>query len=124
MFKQEITYTDFNGVELKEDFYFHLNLPEVTRIEAEVGKPLSVYAKELSEGEDLVKLLNFLERIVLNSYGKKTADGKSFYKSPELRKEFEHSNAYAELFEQLLTNPELAQKFGESVADSGKKRKE
>lgn len=123
MFKQTITYNDFNDNERKEDFYFHLSLPEVTRIEAKVGKPLGEYAKELAESGDMNKLLEFLEDIILNSYGVKTSDGKSFHKSKELREEFEHSQAYAELFEQLITHPELARKFGEGVADNGKPKK-
>lgn len=123
MFKHNIAYKDFNGVERKEDFYFHLSLPEVTRLEAEVGKSIEEYTKELTSTMDLKKLLDFLERMVLSSYGKKTTDGRSFQKSPELRSEFEHSQAYAELFEQLLTDPNLARKFGTAVADNGKERK-
>lgn len=123
MFKQEITYTDFNGNERKEDFYFHLSIPEVTRIEAEIGKPIKEYTEELAASMDMKKLLTFLEMIVLNAYGKKTSDGRSFHKSKELREEFEYSQAYAELFEKLLTNPDLAHKFGEGVANDGKNRK-
>ena len=120
MFKHTITYTDFNNTERTEDFYFHLSLPEVTRLEAEIGKPLNTYAQEVAANQNMQELLGFIERIVLSSYGRKSSDGKSFIKTPELRQEFEYSQAYAELFEQLLTNPELARKFGESVADNGK----
>lgn len=123
MFKHNVEYTDFNGNERKEELYFHLSLPEVTRIEAEIGKPLSDYTKELADNMDMKRLLEFLERILLNSYGKKTSDGKSFHKSKELREEFEYSQAYAEIFEQMLTNPDLARKFGEGVADNGKAKK-
>lgn len=123
MFKQNITYTDFNGVERKEDFYFHLSLPEVTRLEAELGRSMEEHVKDLVSNQDLKTLIDFLEKMILNSYGRKTSDGKSFYKSKELKQEFEYSQAYAELFEMLLTNPELARKFGEGVADNGKAKK-
>lgn len=123
MFKHNIKYNDFNGNERSEDLYFHLSLPEVTRLEAEIGKPIDEYTKELVSTMDMKKLLDFLEKMVLNSYGKKTSDGRSFHKSKELREEFENSQAYAELFEQLITNPELSRKFGEGVADNGKARK-
>lgn len=123
MFKQSVTYTDFNGNERTEDFYFHLSLPEVTRIEAKIGKPIEEYVKELAEDKDMSKLLAFLEEIILNSYGKKTIDGKSFHKSKELREEFEYSQAYAEIFEMLITDPDLARKFGEGVADNGKAKR-
>lgn len=123
MFKQNIKYTDFNGNEQQEDFYFHLSLPEVVRLEAEFGGSISVYANKVVEDGNYTEIINFLERIILTSYGRKSADGKSFLKSEELRKEFEHSQPYAELFEMLLTNPELARKFGESIADTGKRVK-
>lgn len=123
MFKHEIAYTDFNGTTRKEDFHFHLSLPEVTRLEAEFGKPLADYTKELVDRQDPNELIKFLERIVLSSYGRKTADGKSFRKNTELREEFEYSQAYAEFFEELLTNQDLARKFGEGVADNGKAKR-
>ena len=123
MFKHKIDYVDFNGTQRSEDFYFHLSLPEVTRLEAEIGKPLNQYAQEVAANQNIKELLDFIEKMVLSSYGQKSADGKSFLKSEEIRKEFEHSQAYAELFEQLLTNAELAEKFGSSVADNGKPRK-
>ena len=123
MFKHTIKYQDFNGVERSEAFYFHLSLPEVTRIEAKIGRPLQEHAQDLVERKDPKELIAFLEDVILTSYGKKTADGRSYQKSPELRSEFEYSQAYAELFEQLLTDPELARKFGEGVADNGKSKK-
>jgi hypothetical protein len=122
MFKQNIEYVDFNGNERKEDFYFHLSTPEVIRMEAEIGEPIDVHTKKLSAEMNLAALLAFLEKMILSSYGKKTTDGKSFHKSKELREEFENSQAYAEFFEMLIKNPELAQKFGASVADNGKKK--
>lgn len=122
MFRQNIKYTDFNGIERDEEFHFHLSLPEVTRIEARVGS-IGEHTKQLSEEGDLNNLLTFLEGIILDSYGRKTSDGKSFLKSRALRDEFEHSQAYAELFEMLITNPDMARKFGEGIADSGKAKK-
>ncbi len=120
--KQNITYTDFNGNERKEDFYFHLSTPEVIRLEAEIGEPIDDHTKKLAESLDLKALLAFLEKMILSSYGKKTSDGKSFTKTPELRAEFEYSQAYAEFFEMLIKDPQLAQKFGSSVADNGKRK--
>ncbi len=123
MFKHTIEYLDFNGNERKEDYYFHLSLTEVIRLEAELGMKIDEYSRKMAEDQNLEEMLNFIEKLLLNSYGKKTSDGKSFHKSKELREEFEHSQAYAELFEQLLTNPELAKKFGAGVANNGKARK-
>jgi hypothetical protein len=123
MFKHTVEYTDFNGTERKEDFYFHLSLPELTRLEAEIGRPLDEHIKALTANQNMKDLLDFLEKMVLSSYGQKTSDGKSFMKTKALRDEFEYSTAYAEIFEQLLTDQNLARKFGEGVADKSKSRK-
>lgn len=123
MIKQKLTYVDFNGLERTEDFYFHLSLPEAVRLEAKLGNPLDKHAQLLSANKDMNGMIEFLEEVLLNSYGVKTEDGRSFKKSPQLREEFEYSNAYAELFQLLLTTPELARKFGEGVADNGKGKK-
>lgn len=123
MYRHTVEYTDFNGNERKEELLFHLNLPEVTRLEAEIGKPLKEYIEELSANQNVNEMLKFLEKMILNSYGEKTSDGKTFHKSKELRSNFENSQAYAEIFEQILTVPGLAAKFGEQVADDGKNRK-
>lgn len=124
MFKHKINYKDFNGNERAEDFYFHLSLPEVTRLEASIGGSISDHIKTLVADEDLNALLSFFERIILDAYGKKTTDGRSFYKSKELKQEFEYSQAYAELFEEIIKNPDLAEKFGKAVADNGKSDKQ
>lgn len=123
MFKHTVEYVDFNGNQRKEDLYFHLSLPEVTRLQTEIGRDIQEHVKELHANQNLNELLAFIERILLNSYGQKTSDGKAFHKSRELRDAFEYSQAYAEIFEQMMTNPELARKFGETVAANGKTKK-
>lgn len=123
MFKHNIEYVDFNGNDRNEDFYFHLSSPEVIRLEAKLGAPIQDYIGNLREQQDLSSLIAFLEDIILTAYGRKTSDGKSFIKNQELRVEFEYSQAYAELFEEMVSNPTLAQKFGEGVSASAKHRR-
>lgn len=121
MFKKQITYTDFNGTERKEDFYFHMSVQEATRLQAKHnGQPLDIYAKNLAANQNVEEMIKFIEEIMLTSYGKKSDDGKSFVKSPAIRTEFEYSQAYAELFEELLTVPETAEKFAKGVATQTK----
>lgn len=123
MYKHTVKYKDFNGNDRKEDLYFHLSLPEVTRLQAEIGTDIKEHIEDLVANQNHKELLEFLERILLNSYGKKTSDGRSFYKTKEIRDEFEYSQAYAEIFEEVMTNPDMARRFGEAVSDDGKERK-
>lgn len=123
MFKHTVEYVDFNGNERKEDLYFHLSLPEVTRIQAEIGIDIDQHVKNLVADQNLHQLLGFMEKMMLSAYGQKTSDGKAFHKSQAIREAFEYSQAYAEIFEQMMTNPELAKKFGEQVTEKGTKQK-
>ena len=123
MFKHTIKYDDFNGNERVEDFYFHLSTPEVVRLEAKFGATIEEYTKAITEQQDLGQMIDFLESIILSSYGRKTTDGKSFIKNKELRTEFEYSQAYAELFEEILLNKDLAVKFGEGVAETSRSKR-
>lgn len=123
MFVKEISYVDFNGVDRKDKFYFHLSLPEVTRIEASLEGTVKDHIEKLIKDDNMKVLLDFLELVILTSYGEKTKDGRSFRKSNEIREEFSNSPAYAEFFEELFTTPGLAQEFGSKVAQGGKGRR-
>lgn len=120
MYVKQIEYVDFNGTERKEDFYFHLSLPELTRIETRIKSPFKDYIEKLVANNETAELLKFLEEVMLTSYGEKTDDGRSFTKSPEITKAFENSQAYAEFFEMLLTEEGMAQEFGEKVGERKK----
>lgn len=121
MFIKEIEYVDFNGIERKERFYFHLSTPEVVRIQAGLGGiTMEDYVELLVERQDIEKMIAFIEKMVLTSYGVKSDDGKSFIKNEQITQEFEYSTAYAELFEELLTDPQFAQEFGTRIAEESK----
>lgn len=115
MIKKDITYTDMDGNEITEAFYFHLFSPEIVRIEASYGLDIKEYVKRLQVDGDLKGMVDFFEKIVLTAYGKRTNAGKSFVKDPAITKEFEYSQAYAELFEELLTDNSAAQNFANGL---------
>ena len=121
MFKKRIKYVDFNGTEREEDFYFHMSSVEMTRFEASLrGMTVEDYAKGIDADKNAPEAVRFIEDIILNSYGRKSPDGRTFLKSPEIRQEFEYSQAYAELFEEMILNPESAKKFAMGVGEKTK----
>lgn len=116
MLKKTITYDNFNGEKVTEDFYFNLNTLEYVRMTAKYGKDLQEYIRELANNEDLAGMMACMEDLILTSYGKKSADGSRFVKSVSVREDFEYSAAYAELFVTILTNPQESQAFGAAIA--------
>lgn len=126
MLKKTIAYTDYNGNERKEDFYFNLNKAEIAEMELEVKGGMSAMLQEITAAQDTPSLIKVFKNLILKSYGKKSPDGVRFIKSQELRDEFEQSEAYSELFMELATNADAASEFvngiiPQSVAAEAKK---
>ncbi len=115
MLKKNIKYVDFNGIEREEDFYFHLSTPELTRMEAKYGGDIFEYIMRTVSNEDFKGVVEALEDLILSSVGEKTTDGRSFKKSKEIRENFENSQAYAELFEEIFTDPAASEAFGRGI---------
>ena len=112
MIKKTITYTDLNGGEQKEDFFFNLNKAEAIAITAQAGGDIIAYAQYLMESKDLQSMIGFIQEMILMAVGVKSEDGRRFIKNTDIRADFENSIAYAELFEELLTNQESMKEFG------------
>ena len=111
MLKKTITYTDFNGVERTEDFYFNLTKAEIAEMELEVPGGMTTMIERITKTQDTPSLIKVFKELILRSYGKKSDDGRRFIKNKELVEEFKDSEAYSELFMELATNTEAASAF-------------
>ena len=111
MLKKTITYTDYNGVERKEDFYFNLSKAEVMEMELSTTGGLAEMIKRIVAAQDQPAIIKVFKDLILKAYGEKSRDGKRFIKSPELSDAFAQTEAYSILFMELATNDEAAAKF-------------
>lgn len=111
MLVKQITYTDFNGDERTETFYFNLSRAEVLEMEIKHPGGYAEYLQRLVDSKNREELLSVFKTLILNSYGEKSEDGKHFRKDPELSKAFEQSEAYSELFVELISSAEAASAF-------------
>jgi hypothetical protein len=109
--KKTITYTDFNGEEVKEDFFFHLSKAELVELEMGHDGGLSAAMERIVATDDRAAIISEFKKIILNSYGKKSMDGKRFIKNATMREEFESSEAYSTLFMELVTVTDSAIEF-------------
>lgn len=115
MIKWPITYTTYDGDEVTEDFYFHLNKAELTKMQFDVNGAYSNYIERIQNERNLKELGEQYANLILNSYGKKSDDGRIFRKSEELRDEFKCSEAYSVLFMELLSDADKAAKFARGI---------
>ena len=115
MIKMPITYTDYNGEEQTEDFYFNLNKAEVMDMNFNANGSYGEYLKSILNSRDYKQMGEEFKKLILRSYGEKSPDGRRFVKSPEKTAEFEQTEAYAELYIMLATDPKMAEKFVNGV---------
>ena len=115
MIKKTIPYTDYNGVERTEDFYFDLSEAEVIEMELSIDGGLVEMYERIVAAKDQPAIIREFKNLILKSYGVKSADGKHFEKSEELSKAFSHTKAYSKLFVELATNAEKAAEFFNGV---------
>lgn len=111
MIKWPITYTDYNGNTVKEDFYFHLNKAELMQMQFGANGAYSQFIERITNQRDLKVLGSEFEHIILNSYGEKSDDGRTFKKSDDIRENFKSTEAYSELFMELITDADKAVSF-------------
>ena len=116
MLKKTITYTDYDGLERTEEFRFNLTKAELVDMELTTAGTFSETRKGVIAEKDIIRIAKLFKELLLKSYGVKSDDGKRFIKSQELSEAFSQTEAYSDLYIELLSNPEEAAKFFAEVA--------
>lgn len=111
MLKKNIKYVDYDGNDRAEDFYFNLNKAEVIELQLGTVGGLTKTLEKIVQENDTSRIIEYFKTIILKAYGEKSADGRRFIKSQELRDAFEQTEAYSELFMELASDAKMAAEF-------------
>jgi len=115
MIKWPITYVDYNGNTITEDFYFHLNKAELMHMQFEANGAYTEFINRIVNQRDVKILGQEFENIILNSYGEKSDDGRNFRKSDAIRDNFKSTEAFAELYMELISDSDKAVAFVKGI---------
>lgn len=119
MLKKSIKYTDYNGVEREEDFYFNLSKAEIMEMQMSKDGGLQETLVKIIKTQNMPEIIKMFKDIVLKAYGEKSDDGKRFIKvaadGHRLSDDFAQTEAYSELFMELATDSAAAAAFVNSV---------
>ncbi len=118
MLKRTITYTDYNGVERTEDFYFNLNKAELMEMELGTEGGMADMISRIVSAQDTPSIIKIFKKLLLKAYGEKSPDGKRFIKSDELSDSFAQTEAYSILFMELATDADAASNFVNGIIPS------
>lgn len=124
MLKRTMTYTDYDGNERTEDFYFDLSKAEILEMELGISGGMQNFLQKIIDAKDVPELASIFKKIVLKAYGKKSDDGKLFVKKQEYIDEFVSCPAYSDLYMELCTDSGKAADFMNAIIpnfEDGKK---
>ena len=111
MLKKIITYTDYNGIERTEPFYFNLSKAELMEMELGVTGGMTEMLNKIINAKDGPSLMKTFKEMIMKAYGVKSDDGKRLIKSEELSIAFTQTEAYSVLFMELITDDKAAADF-------------
>ena len=111
MLKREITYENYDGVEVKETFYFNLTRSEIIVMSMEEDGDIAERLQSILDKKDGKLIVKTFHDLILRAYGEKSADGRRFVKSSELSKAFSETPAFDVMFEEMMMNPDKALEF-------------
>jgi len=110
MIKKTIKFTDLDGKEREEDFFFHLSKADIAKMQLSVIGDFHGYLKQIVEVGNPEVIIETFEKIIKSTIGQRTADG-GFLKDKAITDAFCASEAYSVLFIELVTDAGKASEF-------------
>jgi hypothetical protein len=109
--KKEFTYKDLDGNEVTETYYFNLSTAELAKMSLMHQGDIVQELQAVVDSKDGAKIIEAFENILRMSVGVRSEDGRSFVKTPEITAAFMNSEAYGQLFMELVTKADVAAEF-------------
>lgn len=121
MLKKTITYSGFDGKQHTEDHYFNLTQAELVKMQFKEGG-FEEHLTRIVQANDGQAIIEAFEEILKMSYGIRRPDG-NFVKPPEAFEEFKTTEAYSELFLELVTDAKKSAEFIQAIIPSNMSEK-
>jgi len=108
MLKKTVTYEDFDGNTVTDEFEFNLTKTELTEMNLAQDGGLDKFIEKIVKEEDQKKIYDLFKGLVVKAYGKRSEDGKRFIKSEQMSEEFTQTAAFDAMMIEMLTSENAA----------------
>lgn len=115
MITREITYTDYNGDEQTEKYYFDLTVPEMLELSFSSAGDIQSTLERLSNSRKVGEIFQIIQTLIFKSVGVKSDDGKRFIKNEEVLNDFKQSRGYESFLMKMMQDTDYASKFIEQL---------
>ena len=104
MFKIDLTYKNFLGVETTETLRFNLTETELLDLVRDDPTFNTSFLSYISQEKDYAKMMDVIRKLIVVSYGEVSDDGKYFRKSDARALDFVQSAAYEAFRDKILSD--------------------
>lgn len=111
MLKKTITFYDLDGNPVTEDFYFNLSKAEIAELELSHEGGFVAHLHRIIGAQDGAQIVSTFKSIIAMAVGRRSEDGRRFVKSQEITDDFLQTEAYSQLFMELVTDATAAAQF-------------
>jgi len=116
MLKKSITFKTLDGNTVTQDFWFNLSKAEIATMELSAkGGSMSKLLIDIVRNQDPAGIISTFELFITKAYGIRSDDNVRFIKSEEIAEGFKQTDAYSELFMEMVTNAESAALFIQGI---------
>lgn len=116
MLKRTFKFVDYEGNDREEEHYFYLNKSEIIKWITTTGDySLDRLLERLTKERNGKEIIRIFEDLIRQSYGVKSLDGRKFVKNQQVWEDFYQTEAYSELFMELVTDAKKAAEFVNAI---------
>jgi hypothetical protein len=115
MYKKTMKTVDFGGTERVEDYYFNLTESEIMEMELGTEGGFVEMVRRITDAKSQLELANLFKTMICKSYGVLSPDGRKFIKNDTVLNDFLATQAFSDLYMELVSDEGKAAEFFNEV---------
>ena len=115
MLKKTMTTVDFGGTKRTETYYFNLTKAEIMEMQLTTDGGFVQMIQKATDAQSNQELVKTFKDIICKSYGVLSPDGRKFIKNEAVLEDFMATQAFSDLYMELLNDENAAAEFFNGV---------
>ena len=115
MYKKTMETVDFGGTKRTEDYYFNLTEAELMEMELTTDGGYKEMIEKIMNKQDVKAMVEIFKTAICKAYGVLSPDGRKFVKNQSVLEDFMSTQAFSDLYMELLTDDKAAAEFFNNV---------
>lgn len=115
MYKKTMKTVDFGGTERVEDYYFNLTESELMEMQLGTEGGFTSMIQRIVDAKSQLELAELFKKMICKSYGVLSPDGRKFIKNETVLNDFLATQAFSDLYMELVQDEEKAAAFFNEV---------